>query len=133
MNIYRNIEKNNLFFYQIQTGKIMKFKLLSIGQKFKFQDEIYVKTSPIVASNVATGHNKMIPAYAMLTLLNNSGEEEKVLSNESIVAKDVHTAFNTFYEQCIKTLEDNDVLIPVIKNELDKARDEFTQQLMKNT
>jgi hypothetical protein len=111
----------------------MKFKLLSIGQKFKFKDDVYVKTSPIVASNVATGHNKMIPAYAMLTLLDNSGEEEKVLSNESIAAKDVINNFNTFYEQCIKTLEDNDVLIPVIKNELDKARDEFTQQLIKNT
>ncbi len=111
----------------------MKFKLLSIGQKFKFQDEIYVKTSPIVASNVATGHNKMIPAYAMLTLLDNSGEEEKILTDKSIAAKDVINNFNAFYEQCIKTLEDNDVLIPVIKKELDKARDEFTQQLMKNT
>ena len=111
----------------------MKFKLLSIGQKFKFQDEIYVKTSPIVASNIATGHNKMIPRYAVLTLLDNSGEEEKILADESIAAKDVHIAFNTFYEQCIKTLEDNDVLIPIIKNKLDEARDEFTQQLMKNT
>ena len=111
----------------------MKFKLLSIGQKFKFQDEIYVKTSPIVASNVATGHNKMIPRYAVLTLMDNSGDEAKTLSDESIVAKDVLNSFNTFYEQCIKTLEDNDVLVPVIKNELDKARDEFTQQLMKNT
>ena len=111
----------------------MKFKLLSIGQKFKYQDEVYVKSSPIIASNVATGHNKMIPAYAMLTLLDNSGEEEKVLSDESIATKDVHAAFNTFYEKCIKTLENNNVLVPVIKNELDKARDEFTKQLMNNT
>ena len=111
----------------------MKFKLLSIGQKFKFQDEIYVKTSPIVASNVATGHNKMIPRYAVLTLLDNSGEEEKILADELIATKDVLNNFNTFYEQCIKTLEDNNVLIPIIKNKLDKVRDEFTQQLMKNT
>ena len=111
----------------------MKFNLLSIGQKFKFQNEIYVKTSPIVASNVATGHNKMIPRYAVLTLLNNSGEEEKILLDESAAVMDVHAAFNTFYEKCIKTLEDNNVLVPIIKNELDKARDEFTQQLMKNT
>ena len=111
----------------------MKFKLLSIGQKFSYRDEVYVITSPIIASNVATGHNKMIPAYAMLTLLDNSGEEEKILLDESIAAKDVHAAFNIFYEKCIKTLEDNNVLVPIIKNELDNARDEFTQQLMKNT
>jgi len=134
MNIYRNTElKNNLFFIKIQIGIIMKFNLLSIGQKFKYQDEVYVKTSPIVASNVASGHNKMIPAYAVLTLLDNSGEEEKILSNESIAVNNVHAAFNTFYEQCIKTLESNNVLVPIIKNELDKARDKFTQQLMKNT
>lgn len=107
----------------------MKFKLLSVGQKFKYQDEVYVKTSPIIASNVETGHNKMIPAYATLTLLDNSGEDIQSKTNEIVNAKDVLDAFNTFYEKCIKTLEANDVLVPLIKDELDKTRDEFVQHL----
>jgi hypothetical protein len=107
----------------------MKFKLLSVGQKFKYQDEVYVKTSPIIASNVETGLNKMIPAYATLTLLDNNGEDVQGKTKESVDAKDILTAFNTFYEKCIKTLETNDVLVPMIKDELDKARDEFTQHL----
>jgi len=107
----------------------MKFKLLSVGQKFKYQDDIYVKTSPIVASNVETGHNKMIPRYAVLTLLDNSGENIQTPSKESIQTEDVHKNFNLFYEKCIATLEKNDVLIPIIKDELDKARDEFIQAL----
>jgi hypothetical protein len=107
----------------------MKFKLLSVGQKFRYQDEVYVKTSPVVASNIKTGHNKMIPAYATLTLLDNSGEEKQSTTKEAVNAKDILNAFNTFYEKCIKTLEANDVLVPVIKDELDKARDEFTQNL----
>lgn len=107
----------------------MKFKLLSIGQKFKYQDEVYVKTSPIIASNVETGHNKMIPAYATLTLLDNSGEDKQSKTKEAVNAKEVLSAFNIFYEKCIKTLESNDMLVPVIKDELDKARDEFTAQL----
>ena len=107
----------------------MKFKLLSIGQKFKYQDEIYVKTSPIVASNVATGHNKMIPRYAVLTLLDNSSEEIQRPSRESVSADEVLNQFNLFYEKCIATLYKNDVLVPIIKDELDKARDEFTQTL----
>jgi len=107
----------------------MKFKLLSVGQKFKYQDEVYVKTSPIIASNVDTGHNKMIPAYATLTLLDNSGDDVQSKTKEAVDAKDIINAFNTFYEKCINTLEANDVLVPVIKDELDKARDEFTQHL----
>lgn len=107
----------------------MKFKLLSIGQKFKFQGEIYVKTSPIVASNIATGHNKMIPRYAVLTLLDNSNEEIQQSSKEPVSAADVLNQFNQFYEKCISTLEKNDVLVPIIKDELDKARDEFTLYL----
>ena len=71
----------------------------------------------------------MIPRYAVLTLLDNSGEKEKVLADKSVAAKDVLTAFNTFYEKCINTLEDNNVLVPIIKNKIDKARDEFIQHL----
>ena len=107
----------------------MKFKLLSIGQRFRFEDEVYVKTSPIVASNVETGHNKMIPRYATLTLLNNNSEDVAVVSNETIPAKETLDAFNIFYEKCIATLEKNDVLVPIIKDELDKARDEYIQNL----
>ena len=111
----------------------MKFKLLSIGQKFKYQNEVYVKASPIVASHIATGHNKMIPAYAVLTLLDNTSENVPVLSKEPLIAEDILNAFNQFYEKCMATLEKNEALVPVIKNELDKARDEFTLNLINKT
>jgi len=107
----------------------MKFKLLSIGQKFKFQNEVYVKTSPLIASNVETGHNKMIPRYATLTLLDDAGTKEQQTKEEPINAQEILNSFNIFYEKCIATLEDNNVLVPLIKDEIDKARDEFTQHL----
>ena len=107
----------------------MKFNILSIGQKFKYQNEVYVKTSPLIASNVANGHNKMIPRYATLTLLDNEGANEQQIKDEAVNAKELLLAFNTFYERCITTLENNKVLVPSIKDELDKARDEFTQHL----
>ena len=56
----------------------MKFKLLSIGQKFSFKGEVFVKTSTLIASNVETGHNKMIPAYAPLSLLDQSVVEKEI-------------------------------------------------------
>ncbi len=110
----------------------MKFKLLSIGQKFEYKGESYVKTSPLIASNVETGHNKMIPRYAVLTLLDNSGEDVQTVSGEPVSKKDTLNAFNNFYEKCINTLKSNDVLVPVIKDELDKARNEFIQNLTKS-
>lgn len=108
----------------------MKFNLLSIGQKFEYEGETFVKTSPLVASNVKTSHNKMIPRYAVLKLLDETGSGKQQALNEPVVAQEILNAFNTFYAHCIETLETNNMLIPKIKDELDKARDEFTQNLI---
>ena len=108
----------------------MKFKLLSIGQKFEYEGETFVKTSPLVASNVKTSHNKMIPRYASLKLLDETGSVKQKVINEPVIAQEILNAFNTFYARCIETLETNNVLVPIIKDELDKARDEFTQSLL---
>ena len=107
----------------------MKFNLLSLGQKFKYKDETYIKTSPLIASNVKTSQNKMIPRYAILTLLDESGIEKQQINQKNINALKVNDAFNLFYAKCIATLEKNDVLVPLIKDELDKSRDEFVQSL----
>lgn len=103
----------------------MKFKLLSIGQKFEYEGESYVKTSPLIACNINTSHNKMIPRYAMLTLLDDTGTKKQQIKNETINSQKTLDAFNLFYEKCISTLEKNDVLVPLIKDEFDKAKDDF--------
>lgn len=108
----------------------MKFKLLSIGQKFEYKGETYIKTSPLIASNIETSHNKMIPRYAALKVLDNEGLNTRQVKKEYVGAKDTLDAFNLFYEQCIGILESHNVLIPDIKNKLDKARDDFTQKLI---
>lgn len=107
----------------------MKFKLLSVGQKFEYEGEIYVKTSPLIASNIKTSHNKMIPRYASLKILDETGTKEQQTKKDTVEAAEILNAFNTFYETCINTLEGNDILIPEIKDELDKARDQFMQHL----
>lgn len=103
----------------------MKFKLLTIGQKFEYEGESYVKTSPLIACNINTSHNKMIPRYAMLTLLDDTGTKKQQITNEIINSQEILDAFNLFYEKCISTLEKNDVLVPLIKDEFDKAKDDF--------
>ncbi len=110
----------------------MKFKLLSIGQSFEYEGETYVKTSPLIASNIKTGHNKMIPRYATLILLDSTGSSQQQAKKSSLDPQEILNAFNIFYEKCIETLDDKKVLVPLIKDELDKARDEFTQHLLRN-
>lgn len=98
----------------------MKFKLLAIGDKFEYQDETYVKTSPIIASNISNNHNKMIPGYAVVKLLNHSGNQATI--NESLSSEKVIQAFNVFYTSCLALIED--------KEALQTARDEFMQRLL---
>jgi hypothetical protein len=100
----------------------MKFKILSIGQKFEYQDEIYVKTSPLIASNVATGHNKIIPAYAALKLQDQSVSEKEVAQKDELKSERVIDAFNEFYARCVTLIED--------KSALDLARDKFMQSIL---
>lgn len=106
----------------------MKFKLLSIGQKFEYEGETYVKTSPLIASNTKTNQNKIIPRYVTLTLLDEIGGTKKI-KNETINTQNILNAFNVFYEKCISELENKNINDPEIKNEFDKARDEFIKQL----
>jgi len=101
----------------------MKFKLLGIGQKFEYQGELYVKTSPLIASNMETGHNKMIPAYAALTLQEQSVSEEAVAQKDTLNSEQVIEAFNDFYVNCVDLIED--------KNALDIARDKFMQKIIR--
>lgn len=107
----------------------MKFKLLSIGQKFEYDGEVYVKTSPLIASNIKTSENKMIPRYATLTLLDETGIQKQQIKKDAVNTQEILNAFNIFYEKCIATLENNNALVPLIKDEIDKARDEFTRYL----
>ncbi len=44
----------------------MKFNLLKIGERFLYKDELYTKSTPLVAINEATGNNKLIPRSALL-------------------------------------------------------------------
>lgn len=100
----------------------MKFKLLSIGQKFEYKGETYVKTSPLIASNVETGHNKMIPAYAVLQLQEQSVVEKEVSKKDNLKSEQVIKAFNEFYSSCVSLIEDKKVL--------DIARDKFMQSII---
>lgn len=104
----------------------MKFNHLNIGQKFEFDGNVYIKTSPLIASDATTGSNRMIPRYANLTLVNEADSQpEKKATGTSIEhelnAEDVLNAFNNFYATCQQCTND--------ETSLQNARQQFLQQL----
>jgi len=52
----------------------MKFQLLKPGDRFIYQDEVYVKSTPLVAIHEVTGETRLIPRSALLKQINVSGE-----------------------------------------------------------
>ena len=46
----------------------MKFKQLNIGQQFEYQQQTYIKTTPLLAKHSETGEQKLIPRYADLNI-----------------------------------------------------------------
>lgn len=107
----------------------MKFKLLSLGQKFEYEGDTYVKTSPLLASNIKTSQSKIIPRYATLILLDDARNSNQGNVSKQIDSQQVLLKFNAFYEICINEIEKQNFLTPELKNELDKARDNFSQYL----
>ena len=78
-----------------------------------------MKTSPIIANHVGTNHNKMVPAYTTVKLLDQSGKEASV--KEKMGSEEVMAAFNKFYDVCLELIDD--------KTALENARDTFIKTL----
>ena len=58
----------------------MKFHQFKIGQQFEYQDQTFVKTTPLVATQIETGEQKLIPRYVEL----NTNEKQEVTNNTSM-------------------------------------------------
>jgi hypothetical protein len=56
----------------------MKFNQIDIGQEFEYQGERYKKATPLIANNIATGEQKLIPRSAVLKL----NSQAKIIEND---------------------------------------------------
>lgn len=59
----------------------MKFSQIKIGDKFIWKNEVYSKTSPIVAKNIETNANKMIPKYVTIELVDSVTKDESTIES----------------------------------------------------
>lgn len=82
----------------------MKFKELSIGQRFELDGAVYVKTSPVLASPEIGGAAKFIARYVMVSPL--GGEQRPAAAREqsTIPAAMVYEALDHHHAACRQAL-----------------------------
>lgn len=83
-----------------------KFLHLPLGEKFYYQGERYQKVTPLLASNLESGKQRMIPRSAMVIL--DDGRAREILPQEPkapIDAEPLMEALERYRQQCEKLLE----------------------------
>jgi len=83
----------------------MKFAVVEIGQRFKFKDEFYIKSSPLVANNEESGQQKLFRRADNVEPDNKAIPQEPV--SKSTDRDAVMNSFERFYLRCIDSLDEH--------------------------
>jgi len=70
----------------------MKFLQLRPGTRFRYQDRVFRKTSPLKATDEADGTQRLIPRSAQVTALDEAGSEQASQLPETLPASAVEDA-----------------------------------------
>ncbi|MDR9436200.1 MAG: hypothetical protein RI563_04945 [Thiohalophilus sp.] len=70
----------------------MKFSLLAVGQQFEYQGESYIKSTPLIAHQVDTGEQRLIPRSANVVSAD-APVEAQPLGDSDIEAEQLRDAF----------------------------------------
>jgi len=102
----------------------MKFNLLAIGQQFEYQGKTYVKSTPLIAHQVDTGEQRLIPRSAMVSTTG-SADTPPVSEYKMINEQELQQAFIQFETALEEKFEGNATLTRA----LTEAKQHFFQQL----
>ncbi|TDX98138.1 hypothetical protein [Thiohalophilus thiocyanatoxydans] len=85
----------------------MKFSLLAVGQQFEYQGETYIKSTPLIAHQVDSGEQRLIPRSAnVISDVNPPGPVTDDAPH--IDARDVQQAFAEFETRLQEQLHRDD-------------------------
>lgn len=84
----------------------MKFQQVSVGQRFEFEGQVYVKISPLLAQAESSGGQRLLPRSATVRLLEKEASsvagpaKKKILDSTEIVV-----AVEQFRLECVASVE----------------------------
>lgn len=112
----------------------MKFQHLKIGQQFEYQGQTYVKSGPLVANQIKTGQQKLIPRYAAIMVRDTASSPDTKTTNVTLQSNQVLTAFDTFYNCVMDSLhklrpEYESQTFASVQHKINAARHQFLGDL----
>lgn len=112
----------------------MKFQSLAIGQKFTWNDRIWVKTTPLVATLYESDVQKLVPRYVEVTPLAENTPPAETAPATPLTPEQVREAFDRFYGRALTLLESEleTELQQRLQHELDTLREQFIAHIEKN-
>lgn len=112
----------------------MKFQHLSIGQEFRYQDETYIKVSPMVANHTESGASRLIPRYAEILPCSRSGTPDSLAIKSTLEPSELQRAFDQFHNACQKSLDVlagqvDDPVLSAIRDKISQASNDLFRKL----
>lgn len=114
----------------------MKFVDLAMGQQFELEDEVYVRSGPLLASHAESGKQRFMARYMMVRPVGTTPAEAPrkphMLSSDAVSA-----AFEIYHCHCLSILGQVETALPPdqpgsIRTQLDQARHAFLDALAEN-
>ncbi len=108
---------------------MMRFNQLPIGEQFEFQNERYSKASPLIAVNLESNQQRMIPRSALVAPLSASASKAAAEETDKpLDARKVAAAFEQYHQECLLWLAQEDKTTEELRERLELARQQFLAQ-----
>lgn len=102
----------------------MKFRLLTVGQQFEYQGETYIKSTPLIAHQVDTGEQRLIPFSATVVTAGTPAAPARS-DRSSIGVVELRQALSEFEQTLRESLEGDERLVRAFE----QARRQLFQRL----
>lgn len=108
---------------------MMRFNQLPIGEQFEFQNERYSKASPLIAVNLVSNQQRMIPRSALVAPLSeNTSKSVATETDKTLDARKVAAAFELYHQECLLWLQQEEKSPEALRERLELARKQFLSQ-----
>lgn len=85
-----------------------KFHLLAIGQHFAWEGKRYVKSTPLIASELPAGGQKFMPRAALVTVEDGLRVETPPEPDAPLDSTRVHAAIARYHQRAVQLIEHGD-------------------------
>ncbi len=98
----------------------MKFSQLKAGDHFILEGEAYIKSTPLIASHIETGKQKMVAKYINVELVSATTQAKD--SNKLKTAEEALDYFIACLSRAISSSTLSAAAKELVQNEIDKAK-----------